>query len=407
MEFASGDAVDARIGRFGVGIARRGDADDGVLQPHLLVDELEQGGDATVQPRVGVLHLHGTFAGAAVVVVAGIVGQRQQVGYAVAPDAALFQQPGGQQIDFVVDEGTGRETVELVLALGLKDVFEGLRTPVGQVFVVGYRTEGGPDDVLDAEIDGAGIVVLVEPLGELLIIGGAAPLPVLVVEPEGTVGRMAGTQDSRVAVGGDGVDLGVVAGGYLQLVGHGRREQLGGRAALVGIVAHVVGVVHTAARRQGGHVHPLACDDAVGGGRTTCEEGGGGRRAVGLAERHLGLAEHLAFAHEALEALFSIQRRERLQVVGAQLVDVQGDDQLGRSGQRLCLHAAEGQHQYGGNQSFLHFFCFVACLCDNIRLPAERSSKHSAKGNTAKLIFCGMSAQSTIKSVKTARFAII
>ena len=42
-----------------------------------------------------------------------------------------------------------------------------------------------------------------------------------------------------------------------------------------------------------------------------------------------------------------------------------------------------------------------------IRLLAERTSKQSAKGNTAKSILCGIIAQSSIKSVKTAQFVLM
>ena len=48
VEFPAGDAVQAEIGSFRIGISRRGDAEDDVVQTYFAVDEVEQCGNAAV-----------------------------------------------------------------------------------------------------------------------------------------------------------------------------------------------------------------------------------------------------------------------------------------------------------------------------------------------------------------------
>ena len=71
--------------------------------------------------------------------------------------------------------------------------------------------------------------------------------------------------------------------------------------------------------------------------------------------------------------------------------------------QRLGLQTTECKCEYGSYQSFFHYFRLYV----RMRLLAERISKHSAKGNIAGGILCGIIVQSPIKSVKTAKLTSI
>ena len=73
VEFPAGDAVQAEIGSFRIGIARRGDAEDDVVQTYFAVDEVEQCGNAAVEAYIRVLHFHGTFLRTSVVIISCVL----------------------------------------------------------------------------------------------------------------------------------------------------------------------------------------------------------------------------------------------------------------------------------------------------------------------------------------------
>ena len=93
-----------------------------------------------------------------------------------------------------------------------------------------------------------------------------------------------------------------------------------------------------------------------------------------------------------------------LHIVCTQLVNGQCyPPAFGEGRQRLGLQTTECKCEYGSYQSFFHYFRLYV----RMRLLAERISKHSAKGNIAGGILCGIIAQSPIKSVKTAKLTSI
>lgn len=114
VELSSRDAVDSRICRIGIGITGGCDAQNEVVQSYFPVEHVEQGSNASVQTGIDVLHFHGAFAGAAVIVVARIVGERQKVGDIISAYSTFLQQPFCQQVDLIVYEGACCQSVELV-----------------------------------------------------------------------------------------------------------------------------------------------------------------------------------------------------------------------------------------------------------------------------------------------------
>ena len=152
VEFPAGDAVQAEIGSFRIGISRRGDAEDDVVQTYFAVDEVEQCGNAAVEAYIRVLHFHGTFLRTFMVVVSGVIGQCQQVGYLIFGDGALFQKFFCQQVHFVVDERAGEQSAEFIASFAVELIFEGLVPPFGQecIFVDGVCRF--PYHVADAEV---------------------------------------------------------------------------------------------------------------------------------------------------------------------------------------------------------------------------------------------------------------
>ena len=86
------------------------------------------------------------------VVVAGIIGHRKQVGYLILADVAFVQQIFCHAVYFVVDERAGDQSAEFVILLYLKLVLERDSAPFGQEGIACDGVERIPLHFFDAEV---------------------------------------------------------------------------------------------------------------------------------------------------------------------------------------------------------------------------------------------------------------
>ena len=402
IELPARQAVERKVGRRILHVACGGDAQQDVLQAYLAIQHLQQGGDAAIQADIHVLRLHSLRLRGVAVIAACVVSEGQQVGHIVPPKRALVQQGFRQAVHLVVDERRACQLAVFMAPFVGRFVFERLPDFARQARVAFGRKERRPYNVLDMGVRRLAAIDLIHPCGKIRIVGSAAPFAGLLVQPKGAIARMACPDDGSFAERSDGIHQAAVGGSNPQFIGQGGNQQLGRRGALVGVIAHEGGVVHAIHRAQRLRIQPIFANNAVHGGRAARIEGGQSRGTVGSSERHIDLGKDFTFAHQPPETAFAIQGGEVFQMIRAELVDGQRHHQLGDDGQGLGLHAAKGQHQYGGNQSFFH----LLFIFESMRLLALLAHKHNAKGTTADGNSCGRTPQSAINKVKTTRLAI-
>ena len=295
------------------------------------------------------MELHLTFCHSLVVEVAGIVCHVEQVGHIVdahGVGAGALQRHVG---DALVDKAAGLELP--VAAFAVEGVLERLlHAAVHEVAEVARQhVDRLPCLVVDAVR--VYVVVRLYPRRRgLEVIVRRAPVAVVVVYPQGSVGGMAGREHGGVAERGHGIYNGTAVGGHFQFVANGGCAQVLGRRAVLGQVSAVFAVVNAEHRAQGLLVEPARPDYAVVVGGGARGYGGHGRCPVYGREGVGGVGIDHPFGKEHLEAVAAVKRGEGLQVVGAQLVDGYVHHQLGGrlySLRHLCLASGGGE---GGEQ---------------------------------------------------------
>ena len=196
-------------------------------------------------------------------VVACIVGQCQHVGDMIFAHRALIQQFFCQRIDFIVDKRACNQSFVFIDTIVVKFVFKSSISPFGKETVALYRMDRSPCHIGNAEVDGIPVVILAYPPWKLAIIGRSTPFSGCVVEPECAISGMSCCKNGSVAEWSDGIYQSLVTGGYLQLIGYRRGQEMGRRRAFFCIIAHESGVVDTTHSTQCRYIHPSFADNAV------------------------------------------------------------------------------------------------------------------------------------------------
>ena len=302
----------------------------------------------------------------------------------VCAKASLLDGFLGKEIHLVVDAGCSFELA--VLAVRLELMTEGLdlsfvRDEVMEV--LDLLVERLPLDVVDTTLQRRAHVVVRRPTGIIVVVARSGPLARPVVEPEGPVARVACTENGGLASRRDGIDDTLSFRRHLQFVADGRDGEMLGRRLLVGMYAGVGLVVHAEDGHQRLPIEPPIPHDAVGVGTRAGHQACHSRGRIGRAERILRLRIEAALLLEAKEAPLSVERREGVKVVAAQLVDDDVHYQRGHPRRLLSVGTRHGkQHDERGKQSVsiyhqMFTFCY-ASLFSTFRLSPFYPSRDSS-----------------------------
>ena len=247
VEGAAGNAVRGFARQVLIDIARTGQHEEHLVLAHLLFHETEAFRQLTVQTDVGVLHLQRTLIHSLAQIVAGIVGQREEVGNVIHPQGSLLQAVAGKTIHFIVDQHTLLQVTHL--AFPREGVFEETLYLIRHE-VMGRGGEGGfPFEGRDTLLQSVRTVIVGQcPLRKHSVVVGTAPLSRKVINPKGEVGRMTGREDGSITIGRDAIHQCLSLGGHLEFIGQRADGQTGGTALFGGEKSHAGLVIHAVMR---------------------------------------------------------------------------------------------------------------------------------------------------------------
>ena len=212
---------------------------------------------------------------------------------------------------------------------------------------------------------------------------------------------MSGREDRAFGIGGDGVDFTPSFRSDFQLVADRGRQQFLGRIMIARIIAEEIGIVERRYFLRFFEVEDPAAGNAVRRRISTGEEGGESRCLIDVAESEADVMVNGSFVEKAFESAFAEGVVEIFDIIAAQLVDRDVNDQL--RGMLLRLKVTYRQNRNQRGNEFYHSNCFVFLL---IKYFPERNIKLSISGIKAMFKCCGRrihpigTAQSAAKLIK-------
>ena len=223
-----------------------------------------------------------------------------------------------------------------------------LHTSRGEVVEVANEVVGGlPNGVLQAACQIAAGTECAGPGRHAAIVTRRTPFARLIVNPDGSIGGVACRENGCLHVGRNAVYDSLALGGHFEFIANGRNAQVFRRSVFARAAHALVSRIgHAEHGAQCGAVHPFRAHDAVVRGccsRGDCRCGAG---AVGVGEGILRLLVDEAFAQQPFPSLFAIEWHEGFEIVRAQLVHQNVDDQP-RNGRALTADRTAARHTRG------------------------------------------------------------
>ena len=163
--------------------------------------------------------------------------------------------------------------------------------------------------------------------GEIRIICGRTPVASLVIHPECTIRRMSGSDECLVCIGSDAVDLAVLHRGEFQFVGDRAAQKGAWRPVSVGGIADILDIEEDRTTAQCLFVEGKLSADTVLERITARSQYGNCSCGIGMIKFEGHLVIDSSFLHQAAKTSLSESVLQDVEVVGAQLVDGDADDE--------------------------------------------------------------------------------
>ena len=152
IKLARRNLVQSRIDRFTIRITGRSDAQQHIVQPDFLFEQVQQFPDILVQSHISILNLHCALLHRAMRIIACIIRQRQEIRNFILAQQLFVQRLGSQSIDLAVYKRGRNKTLVLIQAFIVKLVTESFASPFRQKRILFFRQQRFPHDFRNTQI---------------------------------------------------------------------------------------------------------------------------------------------------------------------------------------------------------------------------------------------------------------